>query len=244
MKILNTILVGLASAGLSLPPQAIAGGCRGRTVEAVVVQHHVQQLVAQPVVAVQQKIVAVETPAEYISSYAVPVFQPESYYRVAPDYRDRNVMEAIVQEILRKQQLQAPAKVEAGCNCQKTEPAPCPPTAPQPEAPKAPEAPAAPEASQLEKDVLAVFTDTSNGRQSCVSCHNPDNKKGGLSLVNKTSDGLFTLSDLTEAKKEKVYIKAERGLMPPSVLADPENPNMAHAVSNEGVEKLFQWANQ
>ncbi len=241
MKILNVILVGLASAGLSLPPQVIAGGCRGRTVEAVVVQHHVQQLVAQPVVAVQQKIVAVETPAEYISSYAVPVFQPESYYRVAPDYRDRNVMEAIVQEILRKQQLQAPAKVEAGCDCKKTEAPACPPA---PAAPKAPEAPPAPAPSQLDKEVLDIFMDASNGRQSCVSCHNPDNKKGGLSLVEKTSDGLFTLSDLTEAKKEKVYIKAERGLMPPSVLADPENPNMAHAVSNEGVEKLFQWANQ
>lgn len=256
---------------LALPVQA-GGICRQR-----VVSH---AAVVEPFVAVQ-KIVAVDAQAVTVpvSSYALPVYDPTSYYRVNADYRDRVVIAAIVQETLR--QLQATPDLSAqqlravepqptmpvtsgntgggcncGCNCNKEiKPAEvdcskckCVPA----DAPTSQPAgggdtgatgdpsPVAPDAN-LDAAVLRIFMDTAGGKKSCVECHGGgDNLHGGLKLVS-VQNGAFVLENLPADKRLKIHVYSDKGLMPPSVLKDPVNPNMEHAVTDADLQVLWNW---
>lgn len=94
----------------------------------------------------------------------------------------------------------------------------------------------------LEQQVLSIFTGTRDGSKSCVACHGatPD-VKGGLRLVEPLQDGTYRLAPLTHEQKLSVHFNAQKGFMPPSVLADPANPNYNHTITDAEIVTLTNW---
>lgn len=199
-----------------------------------------------------------------------PIYAPEGYYRVGDEYKMKNLIAAVVQELQTPQvSYEAPqVKYSQPVQYRSTDPAPAPAAAPvqggysncnngycrptalpaQPPAAQPPANKPAPTQGgatappEVERDVLAVFTNTSAGQKSCVQCHGATDKlSGNLRLVWKQPDGSFKLANLDKPKRTLVHFKAEKGEMPPSVLEDPANTKDAHAVTNDGMKALEAW---
>ncbi len=240
LAFLSAVLLGLAPASADHPVLV-----RQR----VLCNHHVAAVKVFEPVHVQPLVV-----------YS-PLIAPSSYYSVGEEYRTKNIVAAVIQELQTgRTELRAPQAVttppawqsvplpqkvvtEQVCDghtcshCGKTTPTPQPDPVPTPEPP-------APGDSAIEQKVLEVFSNTAGGQKSCASCHGAGEKAAAnFRLVDVTADGSLRINkSLTREQRAQVALYADKGLMPPSVLADPSNPKNGHAVSNEGVKVLTEWS--
>jgi len=208
--------------------------------------------------------VKVYQPVQELVVYA-PIIAPSSYYSVGEEYRLKNVVAAVIQELQTGHTVVQPPQAvttppawnttplpqkvitpdcptghcdkSTGCNsCQNCG---CGKATPTPTAPVPnPPAPAPTGPSQLDKEVLRIFNDTANGRKSCASCHGDSKAAGGLRLV--VNGGINPA--LNKNIKATVALYTERGIMPPSVLEDPKNPKNEHLVSDADVKILTDWS--
>lgn len=191
-----------------------------------------------------------------------PLVAPASYYSVGEEYRTKNIVAAVIQELQTGRTVLQPPQAVTTPPAWQTTPLPqkvvteqpceghtcshCGKSAPTPQTPPVqPETPPAAD-TELDKQVLAVFSNTSGGQKSCVSCHGggaSDKPAANFRLVYPAADGSLRLNkSLTKEQRAQVALYSDKGLMPPSVLADPSNPKNAHAVSNDGVRILTEWS--
>lgn len=142
----------------------------------------------------------------YTYQYTYP--QPYSYYSppkityllIVPTEQPQQV-----------EQPKAPAKVDPNYLKEKKEPKKEASKAPEPKRVLSAVDDVAP--PELAKDVVGVLT------RHCVSCHNPENAKAGLSLV-AGQPGDWKLASLTKNQWWEVYGRANAGQMPPGAVKD------------------------